>query len=48
MIETETISGNALKSVPTGKLKADDFRHIAPQADWRGQSVCPSRGKSVR
>ncbi len=33
MIKTETISPNALKIVVPDKLKADDFRQIAPQID---------------
>ncbi len=33
MIKTEIISPNALKIVVPDKLKADDFREIAPQID---------------
>lgn len=33
MIKTEIISANALKIVVPDKLKADDFRQIAPQID---------------
>lgn len=33
MIKTEIISPNALKIVVADKLKADDFRQIAPQID---------------
>jgi hypothetical protein len=33
MIKTEIISPNALKIVVPDKLKADDFRQIAPQID---------------
>ena len=33
MIKTEIISGNALRIVMPNKLKADDFRQIAPQID---------------
>jgi len=33
MIKTELISANALKIVAPDKLKADDFRQIAPQID---------------
>jgi SpoIIAA-like len=33
MIKTETISGNALRITMPEKLKADDFRQIAPQID---------------
>ena len=33
MIKTELISANALKIVVPDKLKADDFRKIAPQID---------------
>ena len=33
MIKTEIISANALRITVPDKLKADDFRHIAPQID---------------
>jgi hypothetical protein len=33
MITTEVISTNVLKIIAPGKLKADDFRQIAPQID---------------
>jgi len=33
MIKTEIISANALKITTPEKLKADDFREIAPQID---------------
>ena len=33
MIKTELISTNALRITLPDKLKADDFRHIAPQVD---------------
>jgi hypothetical protein len=33
MIKTEIISANALRIVAPDKLKADDFRQIAPQID---------------
>ncbi len=33
MIKVETISANVLRITPPDKLKADDFRHIAPQVD---------------
>jgi hypothetical protein len=41
MIKTEIISPNALKIVVPDKLKADDFRQIAPQID----SLISQRGK---
>jgi hypothetical protein len=34
MIETEIISANALRVIAPDKLKADDFRQIAPQIDF--------------
>ena len=33
MITTEIISANVMKIIAPGKLKADDFLHIAPQID---------------
>ncbi len=33
MIKTDIISGNVLRIVAPEKLKADDFRQIAPQVD---------------
>ena len=33
MIKTEIISGNVLKILAPDKIKADDFRQIAPQVD---------------
>src|SRR5580693_6613103 len=33
MIRTEIISPNSLRILVPEKLKADDFRHIAPQVD---------------
>jgi type II secretory pathway component PulK len=33
MIKTEIISANALRIIAPDKLKADDFRQIAPQID---------------
>ncbi len=33
MIETEIISANALRMMAPEKLKADDFRQLAPQVD---------------
>ena len=33
MIKTELISANALRIIAPDKLKADDFRQIAPQGD---------------
>ena len=33
MIKTEIISANVLRITAPEKLKADDFRHIAPQID---------------
>jgi hypothetical protein len=33
MIKTETISDNVLRITAPAKLKADDFRQIAPQVD---------------
>ena len=33
MIKTDIISANALRITVPDKLKADDFRHIAPQID---------------
>jgi len=33
MIKTEVISGNVLRITAPEKLKADDFRQIAPQVD---------------
>ena len=33
MIKTEVISANVLRITVPDKLKADDFRHIAPQID---------------
>jgi hypothetical protein len=33
MIKTEILSGNVLRITLPDKLKADDFRHIAPQVD---------------
>ena len=33
MITTQIISGNVLRIIAPGKLKADDFRQIAPQID---------------
>ena len=34
MIKVETISANVLRITPPDKLKANDFRHIAPQVDF--------------
>ena len=34
MIKTEIISGNVLRIVAPEKLKANDFRQIAPQIDF--------------
>jgi hypothetical protein len=39
MIKTDIISGNALRIMAPKKLKADDFRQIAPQVDSYYQSV---------
>ena len=33
MIQTDTISTNALKIIAPDKLKADDFRQVAPQIE---------------
>src|SRR5271165_328285 len=33
MIKTEIISANALRIIAPEKLKADDFRQVAPQVD---------------